>query len=118
MKATKLVLVPGSLCRSQRCEVNLEMACSPLFGRRPLGERNGSGSTQLPGPSLTSSLTVNIRNPLSPIDGVCLSSSLVVWNAVHPKSLVHSSCKRTSPRILVICLCVSLLTALRRFFSP
>ncbi|MEE6526115.1 hypothetical protein FKM82_026546 [Ascaphus truei] len=94
------------------------MACSPLLGRRLLGERNGSGFTQLPGPCLTSSLTVNLRNPLFAINGFCLSSSLVVWNAVHPTSSVHSSCTRTSPRILVIRLCVSLLTAIGRLFSP
>ncbi|MEE6475019.1 hypothetical protein FKM82_010578 [Ascaphus truei] len=78
------------------------MACSPLFGKRLLGEQNGSGFAQLPGPFLSSSLTVDIRNSPSPINGVCLSSSFVVWNAVHPKSLVHSSCKRTFPRILVV----------------
>ncbi|MEE6524904.1 hypothetical protein FKM82_024630 [Ascaphus truei] len=94
------------------------MAGSLLFGRRLFGEWNGSGVTQLPGPSLESSLTVNLGNPLSSLDGVCLSSSLVVWNAVHRRSSVHSSCTRTSPRSLVKRFCVSLLTAIRRLFSP
>ncbi|MEE6526254.1 hypothetical protein FKM82_026778 [Ascaphus truei] len=118
MKATKLLLVSGSLCRSQRCQVNLEMVCSPLFGKRLLGERNGSGFTQLPGPSLESSFVVNLGNPLSSLDGVCLSLSLVVWNAVHRRSSVRFSCTRTFPRNLVKRFCVSLLTALRRLFSP
>ncbi|MEE6526399.1 hypothetical protein FKM82_027035 [Ascaphus truei] len=118
MKTTKLFLVSGSLCGPQRCEVNLEMACSPLFGKRLLGERNGSGVTRLLSPSLESSLTVNLGNPLSSLEGVCLSSFLVVWNAVHRSSSVHFSCTRTSPRSLVKRFCVSLLTAIGRLFSP
>ncbi|MEE6524517.1 hypothetical protein FKM82_024042 [Ascaphus truei] len=97
MKATKCSLVSGFLCRLRRSEASLDIAWSLLFGRRLLGERKGSGATQLPNLSLKSSLSINLKNSLSSIDGACLSSSFVVWNTVIPRSLGYFLATGASP---------------------